>query len=135
MSRVCPSKLKIASSLIKEESKEREDAMDAAREGTLWTIVQLTSPHPRTRKRRHVRPRLSQQSRLGMIHQVKIKPNTRRVAASTHHQALYMCALWHEVTKVLAQVIVIVMMSYLLMSKLCKITLTMLRLALANNRK
>ena len=35
MSRVCPSKLKIASSLIKEESKERKDAMDVAKEGTL----------------------------------------------------------------------------------------------------
>jgi hypothetical protein len=65
------------------ESKERMDAMDAAREGTLWKIVQLTSPHPRIRKRRrHARPRLSQQSRLGMIHQVKMKPNTRGAAAS-----------------------------------------------------
>jgi hypothetical protein len=34
----------------KEESKGRKDAMDAAREGTLWKIVQ-TSPQPRTRRR------------------------------------------------------------------------------------
>ena len=38
---------------IKEMSKEREDAMDAASWGTLWKFVQ-TSPHPRQR-RRHAR--------------------------------------------------------------------------------
>ena len=107
MSRVCPSKLKIASSPIKEESKERKDAMDVAREGTLWKIVQLTSPHPKARKRRrHVNTKPSFQSRLGMIHQVKMKPNTRGMAASNHHQALHVCALWHEITKSLSLVIV-----------------------------
>ena len=46
MSRVCPSKSKTLFSPIKETSKEREDAMDVARWGTLWKFVQ-TSPHPR----------------------------------------------------------------------------------------
>ena len=36
-----------------ETSKEREDAMDAARWGSLWKFVQ-TNPHPRQR-RRHAR--------------------------------------------------------------------------------
>ena len=34
-----------------------------------------------------------------MILQVKKKTTTRGVGTSTHHQALHMCALWHEVTK------------------------------------
>ena len=40
-----PIKFKISFSQIKEKSKEREDAMDAASWGTLWKFVQ-TSPHP-----------------------------------------------------------------------------------------
>ena len=46
-----PSKFKISFLPIKEMSKEREDAMDAASWGTLWNFVQ-TSPHPRQRRRR-----------------------------------------------------------------------------------
>jgi hypothetical protein len=38
--------------------------------------------------------------------------NTRGAITSTHHQALHMCALWHKVTKVLAQVIVMMLPSY-----------------------
>ena len=34
-----------------------------------------------------------------MILQVKKKTITRGEVTSTHHQALYVCALWHEVTK------------------------------------
>ena len=45
-----PSKFKISFSQIKEMSKEREDAMDAASWGTLWKFVQ-TSPHPRQKKK------------------------------------------------------------------------------------
>jgi hypothetical protein len=76
----------------KEESKERNDSLVVAERATLWKIVQLTSPRPRTR-RRHVKPKPSQQSRLGMTRQVKMKPNTRGTAASTHHQAPHMCLM------------------------------------------
>ena len=69
------------------------------------------------------------------VYQVKMKPNTRGVAASTHHQALHMCALWHEVTKAHPLVRVIMMMRCLLMIKLCKIMLNLLSFALANKRK
>ena len=52
-----------------------------------------------------------------MILQVKKKTITRGEGTSTHHQALHVCALWHEVTKslslVIVTIIVIVMMSYL----------------------
>jgi hypothetical protein len=48
-----------------------------------------------------------------MIHQVKMKPNTRGMTASTHRQALHTCALWNEVVKALAQVKLKVMMIYL----------------------
>jgi hypothetical protein len=93
-------------------------------------------PTPKTKKKaRKAKAKPTHQSRLGMIHQVKMKPNTRGAAASTHHQALHMCALWHEVTIVHAQVIVIVMMSYLLMIKLYNKILNMLKLALDNKRK
>ena len=37
-----------------------------------------------------------------MILQVKKKTITRGEATSTHHQALLVCALWHEVTKSLS---------------------------------
>ena len=60
--------MKIALSPTKEESKGRNDAMDAAREGTLWKIVQ-TSPHARPRRRQEKqKAKPSQQSRLGMVH-------------------------------------------------------------------
>ena len=49
MSRVCPSKFKISFSPIKEMSKEREDATDAARWGTLWKFV--NKPTPKTKKK------------------------------------------------------------------------------------
>jgi hypothetical protein len=52
----------------------------------------------------------SRQSRLGMIHQMKMKLNTRGMAASIQHRALLICALWHEVTSTQALVRVIVMM-------------------------
>ena len=134
MSRECPSKFKIASSPTKEESKERKNVMDVERRGTLWKFAQ-TNLHPRQRRRQEqLKAKPSQQSRLGMIHQVKMKPNTRGVATSTHHQALHICALWHEVMKVLAQVIVIVMMSYLVMSNLCNKMSIMLKVVLANKR-
>jgi hypothetical protein len=91
-------------------------------------------PTPKTKKKaRKAKAKPTHQLRLGTIHQVKMKPNTRGAAASTHHQALHMCALWHEVTIVLAQVIV--MMSYLLMIKLYNKILNMLKFALANKRK
>ena len=50
---------------------------------------------------------------------------TRGEAASTHHQALLMCALWHEVMKAHPLVRVIVMMKCLLMMKLCNKILIM----------
>ena len=72
-----------------------------------------------------------------MILQVK-KIITRGEGTNTHHQALHVCALWHEVTKslslVIVTIIVIVMMSYLLMSNLCKKILNMLKVALVNKR-
>ena len=72
-----------------------------------------------------------------MILQVKKKTITRGEGTS-HHQAPHVCALWHEVTKSLSQVIVtiivIVMMSYLLMMKLWKKILTLLKFALVNKR-
>ena len=34
-----------------------------------------------------------------MILQVKKRTTTRGAGTSTHHQALLVCALWHEVTK------------------------------------
>ena len=53
-----------------------------------------------------------------MIHQVKMKPNTRGQATSTHHQALLVYALWHKVKKVHPLVRVIVMMKCLLFNEL-----------------
>ena len=50
ISRVCLSKSKILFSPIKEMSKERNDAMDAASWGTLWKFVQ-TRPHLRQTRR------------------------------------------------------------------------------------
>ena len=49
-----------------------------------------------------------------MILQVKKKTITRGEVISTHHQALLVCALWHEVTKAhpLVRVIVIYLPSY-----------------------
>ena len=67
-----------------------------------------------------------------MILQVKKNTITRGEAASTHHQALLVCALWHEVTKAHPLVRVIVMMKCLLMMKLCNKILIML--ALVNKR-
>ena len=58
----------------------------------------------------------------------------KRRDPSTHHQALLVCALWHEVTKVHPLVRVIVMMKCLLLINLCKKILNMLRLALYNKR-
>jgi hypothetical protein len=67
--------LKIAFSPAKEESKERKSAMDAARKGTLWKNVQ-TSLNPRQRRRQEkLKVKTSPQSRIGMIHQVKMKSN------------------------------------------------------------
>jgi hypothetical protein len=66
------------------------------KKGTLLKFVQ-TSPHPRQRRCARLKP--SHQSRHGMILQVKKKIITRGAATSTHHQALLMHALWHEVTK------------------------------------
>jgi hypothetical protein len=63
--------LKISYLTLKEENKERNDAMNAVRMDTLWRIVQTIS-HPRIRKG-GARPRLS---RLEMIHSMKMKPNT-----------------------------------------------------------
>ena len=69
-----------------------------------------------------------------MILQVKKKTTIRGVGTSNHHQAPHVCALCHEITKSLSLVIVtiitIVMMSYLLMMKLCKKILTLLKFAL-----
>ena len=69
---------------------------------------------------------------------MKKKTTTKGTGTSTHHQALHECALWHEVTKslslVIVTIIVIVMMSYLLMSNLCKKILNMLKVALVNKR-
>ena len=72
-----------------------------------------------------------------MILQVKKKIITRDEGISTHHQAPHVSALWHEVTKSLSLVIVtmIVMMSYLLMMKLCKKILTLLKFALVSKKK
>ena len=69
-----------------------------------------------------------------MILQVKKKTITRGEATSTHHQALLVCALWHEVTKAHPLVRMIVMMKCLLLMNLCKKILNMLRLALANKK-
>ena len=69
---------------------------------------------------------------------MKKKTTTRGVGTSNHHQAPHVCALWHEVTKrlslVIVTIIVIVMMSYLLMMKLCKKILNLLKFALVNKR-
>ena len=54
-----------------------------------------------------------------MILQVK-KTITRGKGASTHHQALLVCALWHEVRKAHPLVRVIVMMKCLLLMNICK---------------
>ena len=70
-----------------------------------------------------------------MILQVKKNTITRGEAVSTHHQALLVCALWHEVTKALPLVRVIVMMMIcLLITNLCKKILIKLKLALVNKR-
>jgi hypothetical protein len=63
-----------------------------------WSITKFvqTSLHPRQRRQEKQNTKPSPQSRLGMIHQVKMKPNTRGAVTSTHHQALHMCALCHE---------------------------------------
>jgi hypothetical protein len=74
-------------------------------------------------------------SRLGMTIQVKMRPNTRGVATSTHHRALRTCALWHEVTKSLDQMRVVEMMSGLFLNNLCKKMLNILSFALANKIK
>ena len=66
--------------------------------------------------------------------QVKMKAITRGEATSTHHQALLVCALWHEVTKAPPLVRVIVMMKCLLMMKLCNKILIMLKFALVNKK-
>ena len=70
-----------------------------------------------------------------MILQVKKNIITRGEPANTHHQALLVCALWHEITKAHPLVRVIVIMKCLLLMNLCKKILNMLRLALANKRK
>jgi hypothetical protein len=49
-------------------------------------------------KKRGVRPNILQQSRLGMIHQLKMNPNRRDMATRIHHFTILTCALWHEVT-------------------------------------
>ena len=71
-----------------------------------------------------------------MVLQVKKKTITRGEGISTHHHAPHVCALWPKVTKSLSLVIVttIVMMSYLLMMKLCKKILTLLKFALVNKK-
>ena len=69
-----------------------------------------------------------------MILQVKKNTITRGEGASTHHQALLVCALWHKVTKVHPLVRVIVMMKCLLMMNLCNKILIMLKFALVNKR-
>jgi hypothetical protein len=60
---VCPSQLKISCLPTKEEGKEGMDALVTVERGTLWRIVE-TRPHPSPR-RRHARPKPTQQSRLG----------------------------------------------------------------------
>ena len=47
-----------------------------------------------------------------MIPQVKKNTITRGEVVSPHHQALLVCALWHEVTKAHPLVRMIVMISY-----------------------
>jgi hypothetical protein len=61
--------------ILKEDNPQLKDVMNMARMSILWRIVQ-TSPHPRTIKR-DARPRPSQQSRLGMIHLMKMKSSTK----------------------------------------------------------
>ena len=68
-----------------------------------------------------------------MTLQVKKNSIIRGEGASTHHQALHVCALWNEVTKSLS--LVIVMMSYLLMMKLCKKILTFAKVCTSQQKK
>jgi hypothetical protein len=74
----------------KEESKETKGAMDAAREGILWKIVQ-TSPHPRTRRQEKQKAKPSQQSRLRMVHrddEAQHKRRSDKSSSSSSHICL-----------------------------------------------
>ena len=70
-----------------------------------------------------------------MILQVKKNTITRGEVASTHHQALLVCALWHEVTKAHPLVRVIVMMKCLLMMKLCNKNLNYAKICTSQQKK
>ena len=70
-----------------------------------------------------------------MILQVKKNTITRGEAASTHHQALHVCALWHKVTKAHPLVRVIVMMICLLTIQLCKKNLKYAKVCTSQQKK
>jgi hypothetical protein len=76
----------------------------------LWNIVHTTDT--KGKKKRHKVKELTI-IRLGMIHQVNMKPNTRYTTSSIHHHTSLAAIIWHKVilkTHSLVRLIVIIMM-------------------------
>jgi hypothetical protein len=80
------------------KEQKRRDVFDVARKVIFGKIAQ-TRPHRRIRKR-GAKTKLSHQSRHGMIHQVKMKPNVGDITAIDLHHTLLTNSLWQEVTQI-----------------------------------
>ena len=83
MFRVCPFKLKISSLPTKEE-KKKEGWLRLWQKDSLYGKKYQNKLIPEYKKR-DGRPKPSPPSRLGMNHQVRMKPNTRGLVASIDH--------------------------------------------------
>ena len=132
MSRVCPSKFKISSSPIKEISKERKDAMDAASWGTLWKFVQ-TSPHPRQKKKACKNQALTSIRSWDDSSSEEEHHHKRRGHKHSSSSSSRVC-LMARGNESSSLVRVIVMIICLLIVNLCKKILIMLKLALVNKK-
>ena len=133
MSRVCPSKFIFTNQRNEQRKKGCYEC------GELGHFVEVcpNKPTPKTKKACKDKALTSIRSWDDSSSEEE-DHHKRRGHKHSSHQALHVCALWHEVTKSLSlaivTIIVIVMMSYLLMMKLCKKILTLLKFALVNKR-